>query len=139
MTKEQIAAIVETQRTYFRSGATLPVEFRIAALKKLKQAILDNEETIAAALYSDLGKSDTEGYMCETGMTLSEISYLLRHIRSFAREKTVATPIVQFASRSYQKPSPYGVTLIMSPWNYPLMLTLEPLADALAAGNTAVI
>ena len=77
--------------------------------------------------------------MCETGLVISEISYLLRHIRSFAKEKTVATPLAQFASRSYKKPMPYGVTLIMSPWNYPLLLTLDPLADALAAGNTAVI
>ncbi|MGN0967901.1 MAG: aldehyde dehydrogenase, partial [Oscillospiraceae bacterium] len=80
-----------------------------------------------------------ESYMCETGLVISEISYLLRHVRSFAREKTVATPLAQFASRSYKKPSPYGVTLIMSPWNYPLLLTLDPLVDALAAGNTAIV
>lgn len=139
MTPEQIGSIVEKQHCYYRSGATLPVEKRIAALKKLRQMLLDNEAAIAAALRSDLGKSPMEGYMCETGLVVSEISYLLRHIRSFAKEKTVWTPIAQFASRSYRKPSPYGVTLIMSPWNYPLLLTLDPLADALAAGNTAVI
>ena len=77
--------------------------------------------------------------MCETGLVLDEISYMLKHIRRFAREKRVRTPLAQFHSRSSKKPSPYGVTLIMSPWNYPFMLTLSPLADALAAGNTAVV
>ena len=139
MTREEIALIVEGQRGYFESGATLPVERRIDALTRLRDAILSHEADIAAALYSDLGKSNTEGYMCETGMVLSEINYMLRHVRPFAKEQTVATPLVQFASRSYRKPSPYGVTLIMSPWNYPVLLTLDPLVDALAAGNTAVV
>ena len=139
MTREEIAAIVEKQRAFFAGGATLPVEYRIEALKKLRRALVEHEAEIAAALKSDLGKSAPEGYMCETGLVISEISYLLKHIRSFAREKTVWTPIAQFASRSYRKPSPYGVTLIMSPWNYPLLLTLDPLADAIAAGNTAVV
>lgn len=139
MTREEITAIVDKQRRYYATGATLPVEGRIEALKKLRQALLHHEEAIAEAIRQDLGKSKEESYMCETGLVVSEISYLLRHIRSFAREKTVATPLAQFASRSYKKPSPYGVTLIMSPWNYPLLLTLDPLADALAAGNTAII
>lgn len=139
MTKEQIAEIVRKQQQYFSTGETLSVQTRIAALKKLRQAVKDNEEIIARALKQDLGKSAFESYMCETGLVLSEISYMLRHIRSYAREKTVYTPLAQFASRSYNKPMPYGVTLIMSPWNYPLLLTLDPLVDALAAGNTAVI
>ena len=101
--------------------------------------MIDNEGKIADALRSDLGKSDYESYMCETGLVISEISYMLKHLRSFAKDKRVATPLAQFASKSYIKPSPYGVTLIMSPWNYPLLLTLDPLVDALAAGNTAVI
>lgn len=68
--------------------------------------------------------------MCETGLTLSEISYMEKHTRSFAREKKVHTPLAQFHSRSFTKPSPYGSILIMSPWNYPFLLTLEPLVDA---------
>ena len=139
MTREEITALVEKQRRYYAAGTTLPVKGRIEALKKLRQALTDHEQAIAEAIRQDLGKSKEESYMCETGLVISEISYLLRHIRSFAREKTVATPLAQFASRSYQKPSPYGVTLIMSPWNYPLLLTLDPLADALAAGNTAIL
>ena len=97
------------------------------------------EKDIQDALKKDLGKSSFEGYMCETGLVLEEITYMLRHIRSFSREKRKRTPLAQFHSRSYLKPSPYGVVLIMSPWNYPFMLTLSPLADALAAGNTAVV
>ena len=139
MTAQEITAVMEKQRAYFASGATLPVKNRIAALKKLRQALTDHEDAIAQAIRQDLGKSPQESYMCETGLVISEISYLLRHIRSYAKEKTVPTPLSQFASHSYRKPSPYGVTLIMSPWNYPLLLTLDPLADALAAGNTAVI
>ncbi len=139
MTREEVAAVVAKQREYFSSGATLPVEHRIDALKKLRQALIENEQAIAQAIKQDLGKSAEESYMCETGLVISEISYLLHHVRSFAKEKTVKTPLTQFASRSYQKPSPYGVTLIMSPWNYPVLLTLDPLADSIAAGNTAII
>lgn len=77
--------------------------------------------------------------MCEIGLVKSEIGYMLRHMRSFARERRVHTPLAQTLSRSFIKPSPYGNVLIMSPWNYPVLLTLEPLTDALAAGNTAII
>ena len=139
MNQQQIDALREKQRKFFATGATLDVSFRIAALKKLYKVLQENEQAIAQALHSDLGKSAQESFLCETGMTLSEISYLLKHIRSFAREKTVPTPMAQFAAWSYRKPMPYGVCLIMSPWNYPVLLTLEPLADALAAGNTAII
>lgn len=139
MKKEHIDRIIKNQRAFFASGTTLDVNYRIDALKKLRKALLDNEAAIADALHSDLGKSAEESYMCETGIVLSEISYMLRHVRSFAREQTVSTPLAQFASHSYRKPMPYGVTLIMSPWNYPLMLTLDPLVDAIAAGNTAVL
>ena len=139
MTQEQIISAIESQRSFFASGATLDVNYRIAALKSLRKTLVDHEKLIAEALQADLGKSQEESYMCETGMVISEISYMLNHIRAFAREKTVATPLAQFASRSFIKPMPYGVTLIMSPWNYPLLLTIGPLVDAIAAGNTAIV
>ena len=88
---------------------------------------------------ADLSKSNFESYMCETGLVLSEISYMLKHIRRFAREKRVHTPLAQFHSRSFIKPGPYGVVLIMSPWNYPFLLSLDPLVDAIAAGNTVIL
>lgn len=108
-------------------------------LKKLLAAVHRYEAEIAQALAANLGKSDFEGFMCEIGMVRSEISYMLRHIRRYAKEKRVPTPMAQFASRSYVQPSPYGNVLIMSPWNYPFLLTLDPLVDAIAAGNTAVV
>ena len=135
----QIDEILKKQRTYFRSGATLPVQQRIENLKKLQEAVKNNEEEICRALTEDLGKSDFEGFMCEVGLVQTEISYMIRHTRKFAREHTVLTPLAQFASRSYKKPFPYGNTLIMSPWNYPFLLTIDPLVDAIAAGNTAVV
>lgn len=139
MNEQEIKNIVTSQRKYFYTGATLNVDARILALKKLRASIIKHEDAVNEALKKDLGKSPFESYMCETGLVLSEISYMLKHIRSFAKEKTVLTPLAQFHSRSYKKPSPYGTVLIMSPWNYPFLLTLDPLVDAIAAGNTAVL
>ena len=134
-----IDQILQNQREFFRSGATLPVDFRIAMLQKLRSAVERHEEEIAAALKADLGKSGFEGFMCETGLVKSELSYMIRHTRRFASRHGVRTPLAQFASVSYQQPSPYGNVLIMSPWNYPFLLAIDPLADAIAAGNTAVV
>lgn len=139
MNETEIHAIVSRQRSYFYTGATLPIEHRLDALRRLKKSIQLHQEEIGQAIRADLGKSSFESYMCETGLVLSEITYMLRHTRAFAREKTVYTPLAQFHSKSFKKPSPYGVVLIMSPWNYPFLLTIEPLVDAIAAGNTAVI
>lgn len=139
MNAREIDNILNEQRKYFDSGETLSVFFRIEMLKKLKEKIKENERVIFEALRQDLGKSDYEAYMCEVGMTLSELSYMIKHMRSFAKEHRVKTPLAQFASRSYRKPTPYGNTLIMSPWNYPFLLTMGPLVDAIAAGNTAIV
>ncbi len=135
----EIKKIVETQRSFFLSGVTLDVENRVKALKTLYACVKKYEKEIADALKRDLGKSRTESYMCEIGMVLNELSHMLKHIRKYAKVKHVATPMAQFAACSYQKPSPYGVVLIMSPWNYPFLLTIGPLIDAVAAGNTAVV
>ena len=139
MTELEIQQIIKKQNHFFASGATLPVEARIQALKKLKETICRLENEIHAALRQDLGKSGMESYMCETGMVLSELSFMIKHLPGYAKEHRVFTPLAQYVSRSYQKPSPYGTVLIMSPWNYPFMLTLEPLIDAIAAGNTALV
>ncbi len=139
MTEIEIREITERQRRYFLTGATLDTTVRIQALAKLKACIQHYESEISEAIQKDLGKSSFESYMCETGLVLSEITYMIKHIPAFSREHRVRTPLSQFYSRSFKKPSPYGVTLIMSPWNYPFLLTIEPLVDALAAGNTAVI
>ena len=139
MKSSEIKDIVKQQRNYFASGITLDIDYRIQMLRKLKSCIQKHEVQINEAIRKDLGKSGFESYMCETGLVLSEISYMLKHVRKFSREKTVWTPLAQFHARSFQKPSPYGVVLIMSPWNYPFLLTIDPLVDAIAAGNTAVI
>lgn len=131
--------ILNLQKKYFESGATLKVSARKEALRRLRDAVIRYEDALCEALYRDLGKSRYESYMCEIGLVRSEISHMLRHVGSYAREKKAATPLVNFISKSYVKPSPYGCVLIMSPWNYPFLLTLTPLADALAAGNTAVL
>ena len=130
---------VQAQRAYFSTGATLPVSFRLEMLRKLRDAVDRRERDLADALSADLGKSAYESFMCEIGLARTEITYMLRHTRRLAGERAVRTPLAQFAARSFRKPSPYGNTLIMSPWNYPVLLTLDPLADAIAAGNTAVV
>lgn len=139
MKPSEIVSVLESQRKHFNAGATLPVAFRIAMLKRLYAAVQSRRDEILAALTADLGKSGYEGFMCEVGLSLTEISYMIRHVKKFAAEKTVRTPLAQFASRSYQKPVPYGTVLVMSPWNYPFLLAVEPLANALAAGNTVVL
>ncbi len=139
MTGQEISAITQKQREFFATHATLPLKTRIGMLKKLRANIKENEQEIAKAIYADLGKSAFESYICETGLVLSEISHMIKHIKSYAKDKTVPTPLAQFASRSYVKKMPYGVVLIMSPWNYPFLLTIGPLANAIAAGNTAVV
>ncbi len=139
MNETEIQQIVARQRRYFLSGATLPLAARNRALTRLYDAIRLHEKEILDALKADLGKSKMESYMCEIGLVLSEIRYMRKHLPRFAKEKRVRTPLAQFHSRSFKKPSPYGVVLIMSPWNYPFLLTLDPLVDAIAAGNTAVL
>lgn len=139
MESSKIDQIIRKQRDYFDTGATLPVSFRIQMLRKLYDAVKHYEPEITAALTEDLGKSGFEGFMCEIGLTLSEISYMIHHVRRYAKKHRVYTPISQFASSSYRQPTPYGNVLIMSPWNYPFLLTIDPLVDAIAAGNTAVV
>lgn len=139
MTEQEIQHLLDRQRAYYRSGATLPVAFRKAQLKKLYAAIQKHQEDIHRALKQDLGKSSYEAFMCESGLVLTEISYMLRHVNGFAKKKTVATPLAQFPSHSYRQAVPYGNVLIMSPWNYPFLLTIDPLVDAISAGNTAIV
>lgn len=134
-----IHEIVQRQREFFMTGATLDVDYRVDALKRLRGAIKAHEKDIADALYKDLRKSELESYMSETGMVLDEIKYELKHIRKWSRTKRVKTPIAQFISKSFVVPQPYGVVLVMAPWNYPVQLCLEPLVGAVAAGNVAIV
>ena len=135
----QIDLILEKQKKFFRSGATLSVDFRVEMLKKLHETIKEYKDKIAQALHEDLGKNEFESFMCETGMALTEISYMIKNAGKLSAKRKVGTPLAQFPSVSYQKPVPYGTVLIMSPWNYPFLLAIDPLADAIAAGNTVVL
>ena len=131
--------ILEKQKKFFKSGKTLDINLRIEYLKKLKKVIKDNEIAIFEVLNKDLGKSETEAYMCEVGLTLDEISYMIKNIKKFAKEKIVPTPLTNFHSKSIIKLVPRGNVLIMSPWNYPFLLTMEPRVDAISAGNTVIL
>lgn len=131
--------LVETQRRFFLTHATRDVKYRLAALKKLRKTIIEWEPRIAEALKKDLGKCGTETYMTEIGMVLAGLSENISHLRRWSRPKKVMAPLAQFPSTCRVQPEPYGVTLILSPWNYPILLCLDPLAAALAAGNCAVV
>ncbi len=139
MEEEKIKKLVEKQRNCFLSGKTKNIAVRMKALEKLEQAIREREGEIHAALKKDLNKADMESYMSETGMTYAELSYVKKHIKRWASPKTVLTPAAQFHAKSFSWPEPYGVVLIMSPWNYPFMLTMEPLIGAIAAGNCCIL
>ncbi len=131
--------IVERQRAYYRAGNTRPYAFRKKMLEKLEKAIRKYEQEIKSALYKDLRKSSQEAYMTEIGLVLSEISYVKRHLKKWMREKKVSAPLAQFPAYGRIKREPYGVVLIMAPWNYPLLLNIEPLCDAIAAGNCCIL
>ena len=131
--------ILEKQQTFFATGKTLDITFRISYLKKLKETIIKREKDILSALNKDLGKSETEAYMCEIGLTLSEISYFIKNTKKLSKEKIVATPLTNFPAKSTINFQPRGNTLILSPWNYPFLLSIEPLVDAIAAGNTVIL
>lgn len=136
---QDIKEIVNKQRTYFHTGQTLPVNTRILYLKKLYRSIQAHEADIIHALHADLGKSETEAFMCEAGLTLSELSHQIRHIRHWASKSHKHTDLTNFPARSYTICEPYGVVLVMAPWNYPFMLTIEPAIGAIAAGNCCVL
>lgn len=139
MNEKELQTLLDRQRSYFASGATRSYASRMHGLQILRDAVRYHEKDLADALKKDLGKSSSESYMCEIGLTLSELNWMMKHLKSLMREKTVPTPLSQFAARSFCSPSPYGNVLIMSPWNYPVLLTLNPLIDALAAGNTVIL
>ena len=139
-TQETVHALVEKQRAFFRTGATLDVKFRIEQLKKLKQAVLDHREELEAALYTDLGKSPIEAYLCDLGPVIVEVNEILHGIRRWARPTHHCSGLMCFPStHTAVYPMPYGVSLIISPFNFPILLTLGVLAASISGGNTAVL
>ena len=139
-TQETVHEIVVKQRQFFRTGVTLDVNWRMEQLRKLKQAVLDREAQLEAALYEDLGKSPTEAYLCDLGPVIVEVNEILCGLRKWARPERHFSGLMCFPSTSttvYKMP--YGVSLIISPFNFPILLTLGVLAAAISGGNTAVL
>ena len=128
-----------TQKEYFQSGATLPLEFRLAQLRSLYRGIKRFEPQILEALRSDLGKSAEESYMSEIGMCLTEIRHTARHLREWSRPQRVPTPLMHFPGSSRIVREPRGVCLIIAPWNYPFLLAVGPMISAIAAGNCVTL
>lgn len=131
--------VLNRQHKFFQLGKTREASYRIAALKRLKKAIIINEDKILKALKADLNKAQLEAYMTEIGMVLEEINNSISLIKKYTKREYVKTPLAQFPSISYAVYEPYGVVLIMAPWNYPFQLSISPLIGAIAAGNCAVI
>jgi acyl-CoA reductase-like NAD-dependent aldehyde dehydrogenase len=138
LTLSPISDIIQQQRQFFATGKTKDVAFRLEQLKRLKQAILDNQATILEAINADLNKPEFEAYATEIGV-VREIDYAIKHLKSWVKPKKVSTSIEQFPSSACIYPEPLGVVLIISPWNYPFQLMISPLVGAIAAGNCAIL
>jgi aldehyde dehydrogenase (NAD+) len=139
MDKSAFDDLLQEQKAFFRSGTTRDIDFRITALKKLKDLISAYQKEILAAVYADLRKEETDAYATELSGVYNEIKVAIAHIRDWAAREKVPTPIFMMPSKSYIYKEPYGVALIIAPWNYPFQLLMTPLIGAIAAGNTAIL
>ena len=139
-TAESIQSIVSKQRQFFRTGKTLDIEWRIKSLKALRKMVVENEDLFLSALQKDLGRSKVEAYLCDIGPIITEINETIHGLRRWARPELHFSGIMCFPSittRVYKMP--YGVCLIISPFNFPLLLSLGVLAACISGGNAAVI
>ena len=136
---ENISKKYEKQKKFFNSGTSKSIKYRINSLKKLKKNISLNENDIINALKSDLGKSETETFFSEIALIYIEINLALKNIKRWSKKRKVSSSLINFLSSDYIIPEPYGVTLNISPWNYPFQLSISPLIGAVAAGNTVVL
>lgn len=136
---EDINLIFKNQKEFFESGKTINVDYRIKNLKKLNDIIKKNEYKILNELKKDLGKSNFEGYVTEVGILYDDINFHIKNVKKWSSEEKRKSPIVYYPSKSYIYKEPYGVTLIIGPFNYPFQLVIAPLIGAISAGNTAII
>ncbi|MEO9887782.1 MAG: aldehyde dehydrogenase [Balneola sp.] len=130
---------LDKQKKFFLSGKTKDIPFRIEQLKKLKQILVDNEQLLINEVHKDFQKSAFETYVTEIGLVIADINFVLKNIESWTKQLSVSTPLVNFPSKNFIITEPYGSVLIISPWNYPILLALQPLVGAIAAGNTAIL
>ncbi|WP_370223704.1 aldehyde dehydrogenase [Cytobacillus sp.] len=136
---ENYADLIQKQRNFFTQGKTKDVTFRMEALGKLRSVIKQHEQELMDALKADLNKSEFDAYLTEIGILLEEIRFTLKHLKKWAKPRKVKSSIAQLGSKSYIYPEPYGVALIIAPWNYPFQLAIAPLIGAIAAGNCAIL
>ena len=139
-TQERLHDLTVRQRRFFRSGKTLDLDWRMEQLRRLKQAVLARQKEITAALSADLGRSEAEGTLCDVGPVVMEINENIRGLRRWAKPELHFSGLTAFPStvtRVYKMP--YGVSLIISPFNFPFVLSLAVLAAAMAGGNTAIV
>ncbi|MFA6375383.1 MAG: aldehyde dehydrogenase family protein, partial [Bacilli bacterium] len=139
MEAQEIKLLVKKQKVFFETGLSKNVNFRKEKLNSLYSVIVRNEELILDALKADLNKSKYEAYMTEVGIVLSEIKFMLKKITKWSKPKRVRTSITQAPGKSVIYHEPFGTTLIISPWNYPFQLAINPLIGAIAAGNTVIL
>ena len=137
--KRNYEELINEQRAFFNNRTTGDISFRKQSLTALQKAIRKYEKELSEALRKDLGKAPFESYMTEIGFILSEIRHTLKHLDKWAAAKRCKTPLFLFGSTSHTRPEPYGIVLILSPWNYPVQLLLAPLVGAIAAGNCAIL
>ncbi|WP_226584522.1 aldehyde dehydrogenase [Halobacillus litoralis] len=136
---ENYQELTAKQKSFFRSGQTKDVQFRKDALNKLKELMMSHEQDILDALKKDLNKPEIEAKRAEVGLVLSEINYMIENLTSWSTPVEVKTPETHGEAESFIVPEPYGAALVIAPWNYPVQLAVNPLAGAIAAGNTAVL
>ena len=134
-----ITNVVDAQKQYFKTGATLPISFRLAALKKLRKEITDQENAICEALHLDFKKPYFEAVITETSIILKELDEFISNLKSWSKTEKVTSSLLNFPSSAYIYKEPYGNTLVISPWNYPFQLAIAPLIGAVAAGNTVIL
>ncbi len=134
-----IKALLADQKRFFNTGKTKDIAFRKEKLESLHESLRENEETVLNALKQDLSKSFYEGYLTEFGIILEEIRFAKKHLSKWARPRRVRTHLFQFPASSYIYPEPYGISLIISPWNYPFQLSMAPLIGSITAGNCSVV
>ena len=139
MINQDVSKAIEKQKKFFYTHKTKDINFRLQSLKKLRKAILENENKIAEALRKDLGKSKFESYETEIGIILEELNIHIKNLTKWTKPKKVKTTLAHFPCTSYIYPEPYGVILIIAPWNYPFQLLIAPLIGAVSSGNCVIL
>lgn len=131
--------LIQSQRDFFLQGNTKSVSFRMETLEKLRNLIIKNEQQLMDALKQDLNKTEFDSFISEIGIVLEEIRFTMKNLKNWSKPIRVKSNLTGIGSKGYIYPEPYGVALIIAPWNYPFQLAIAPLIGAIAAGNCAII